>query len=68
MILTTLYTLGAIATAGWFAWLLSDIPSDELSVSDYAKAFVLCGLLSLVWPAFWVWIVWDFMADMERDE
>ena len=64
----TLYTLGLIATAGYFAWLLRDIPGDELSVWDYAKAFVLLGMLSVVWPVFWVWIVLDFMADMERDE
>ena len=64
----TLYTLGLIATAGYFAWLLRDIPGDELSVWDYAKAFVLLGMLSVVWPIFWVWIVWDFMADMEDEE
>ena len=64
----TLYAIGLIATAGYFAWLLRDIPGDELSLSDYAKAFVLCLLLSVVWPVFWVWIVWDFMADMEGEE
>ena len=64
----TLYAIGLISTAGYFAWLLCDTPGDELSVWDYVKAFVLCGMLSVVWPVFWVWIVWDFMADMERDE
>ena len=64
----TLYTIGLIATAVYFAWLLRDIPGDELSVWDYAKAFVLLGMLSVVWPVFWVWIVWDFMADMEDEE
>ena len=64
----TLYTLGLIATAGWFAWLLRDIPGDELSVWDYAKAFVLLGMLSVVWPVFWVWIVWDFLQEAATDE
>ena len=64
----TLYAIGLIATAAYFAWLLRDIPGDELSAWDYAKAFVLCGMLSVVWPIFWVWIVWDFLQDMEGDE
>jgi len=59
----TIYALGAISTAGWFMWLLRDIPGDELSVSDYAKAGVMCGMISVVWPVFWAWLLIDMWRE-----
>jgi len=58
-----LYTLGIIPTLAYLMALMSDIPGDELEGWHMALAAVMALGMSLAWPVFWAWLIFDMWRE-----
>jgi len=58
-----LYALGAVLTMRYLLSLLADIPGDELNAVHYILAGVMVVGMSVMWPVFWSWMLFDMWRE-----